>query len=57
MRVAADAEHAGPDVAVLRHHHVADALAVVDMRQALLARPVARDAHDAPRASSSASGT
>jgi hypothetical protein len=49
MRVAADAEHAGPDVAVLRHHHVTDALAVIHVRQLLLARPVARDAHDAPR--------
>jgi hypothetical protein len=51
VRIAADAEQAGPDVAVLRHHHVADADRVVDVRQLLVARPVAGDAHDAARSS------
>ena len=43
MRVAADAKHAGPDMPALRHHHVADALAVIHMGQGLLACPVAGD--------------
>ncbi len=49
MRVAAHTEHAGLYMAVLRHHHMADALAVVNVGQVLLARPVARNAYDAAR--------
>ena len=49
VRIAADAQHARSDVAVLRHHHVAYAHAVVNVRQILFACPVARDAHDAAR--------
>ncbi len=49
MRIAAHAEHAGPDVPVLRHHHVADAHGVIHVGQLLLRGPIARDAHDAAR--------
>ena len=46
MRIATHAKHAGLNVAVLRHHHVTDAHTVVYVRQRLLTRPVAGDAHD-----------
>ena len=36
MRIAADTEHAGAQMAALRQQHVADAFAVVHMRQLLL---------------------
>ena len=49
MRITANAEHARPDMPGLRHHHMADAQAVVDMRQGLLGGPFTRDAHDAAR--------
>ena len=46
MRVTAHTEHTGADVALLRHHHMANALAVIHMGQVLLARPVARNSHN-----------
>ena len=46
MRVTPHTKHARADVPMLRHHHMANALAVIHMRQVLLARPVAGDAHD-----------
>ena len=49
MRVTPHAKHAGLNVPVLRHHHVADAQAVIHMRQCLLACPVAGDTHDLAR--------
>ena len=49
MRVATHAKHARTDMAFLRHHHMADANAVVHVRQVLLLGPVTGNAHDAAR--------
>jgi hypothetical protein len=46
MAVAADREHAGPEMAALGEHHVADALRVVEGADPGFLHPVARDLDD-----------
>ena len=46
MRVAADTEHSRAYMAMLGHHDMANALAVVHVRQVLFTRPIAGNAHD-----------
>ena len=49
VRVGTDAEHAGQDVPMLRHHHMANAFRVVNVRQALFDRPLPGAANDDAR--------
>ena len=44
--VAADHEHAGAQVAALGQHHVADALHVIEVPDAVLGHPAAREVED-----------
>ncbi len=46
MGIAADREHARPEVPAFRQHHVADALHVVEMRDAVGRDPFTRQVED-----------